>query len=301
MEIINTKMNKEQLIIYQKKLVELMKVFIEFCDEYNLIYYACGGTAIGTVRHKGFIPWDDDIDVYMLREDYDRFLSLGPKLKGTKYEILSLEDSEDYYQVFAKFIDTSTTVWENKQYPSVTGVWIDIFPLDRVNKDFKNNKLLICRYYWAINCYRRANNKHSWASFKEDFQKQGWLVIPLLLFDFYARFINRFFGSYRKDLLRLLKRIKQQKGDYFFCYGIRTMNKNKIFPKSYFASYREMPFEDIQMKVQVEVENALNQEFGDYMQLPPEEERVSLHGSYYINLNERKTVEEIKDLMNKKL
>lgn len=96
---------------FQQVLIETLDVFKDFCNEYKLSYYAGGGTAIGAVRHQGFIPWDDDIDVYMMRKDYDRMIEITRGLNATNslYEVLHY--SEPPYQYpFAKFSLTKHTV-----------------------------------------------------------------------------------------------------------------------------------------------------------------------------------------------
>ena len=81
----NMEYNQETLRKLQKTELEILKDFIKICKKYNLTYFATGGTAIGALRHQGFIPWDDDIDVCMLRKDYERFMEVAPKEMGDRY------------------------------------------------------------------------------------------------------------------------------------------------------------------------------------------------------------------------
>lgn len=97
----------------QKVLLKTFKAFSALCDEYNLRYYAAFGTALGAVRHQGFIPWDDDIDVYMPRQDYNKFIALRDKIEEA-YSIIDLRDT-GYFMYFAKFINNQTTVWEKRE------------------------------------------------------------------------------------------------------------------------------------------------------------------------------------------
>ena len=89
-------------IEFKQRLIKLFKEFIDVCNKNKLRYYAAYGTALGAVRHRGIIPWDDDIDVWMPREDYERFLSLRNQLTATPYEILDIQN-KGYYLYFAKF------------------------------------------------------------------------------------------------------------------------------------------------------------------------------------------------------
>lgn len=130
---------EEDKLKYKEILCNTMKSFINICKEHNLQYYACAGTCLGAIRHKGMIPWDDDIDVLMPRSDYDKFLALKQKLQGTGYEIVD-SNNQFYNQWFAKFSDANTTIVEITDFPIVFGVYVDIFPLDEVgNLDVAKN------------------------------------------------------------------------------------------------------------------------------------------------------------------
>lgn len=130
---------EEDKLKYKEILCKTMKSFINICKEHNLQYYACAGTCLGAIRHKGMIPWDDDIDVLMPRSDYDKFLALKQKLQGTGYEIVD-SNNQFYNQWFAKFSDANTTIVEMTDFPIVFGVYVDIFPLDEVeNVDVAKN------------------------------------------------------------------------------------------------------------------------------------------------------------------
>ncbi|KXB74135.1 hypothetical protein HMPREF1860_02125 [Prevotella amnii] len=117
--------------LLQKKLLSLFKEFTLFCKKNNLTYYAAYGTAIGAVRHHGIIPWDDDVDVWMPRKDYEKLLKLKTTLLKTNYEIINIEN-KGYYLYFAKFCNRNTSIIEREGEPNI-GLYIDIFPLDNYN------------------------------------------------------------------------------------------------------------------------------------------------------------------------
>ena len=112
-------------------LVAMMGWFHNFCIENDLRYYVAGGTMLGAVRHEGFIPWDDDIDIIMPRGDYTKLEQLMQNRKDERY-VLETPNTEakDYYYTFSKLYDTQTTLIENTKYKIKRGIYLDIFPLD---------------------------------------------------------------------------------------------------------------------------------------------------------------------------
>lgn len=116
----------------QLKLLDMLKWFHEFCIENKLRYYALGGTMLGAIRHKGFIPWDDDIDVGMPREDYDKMIELVIDKQDEKYRLEKPLQNKDFVYQYCKLYDTSTTLVENTRYKTKRGVYLDIFPLDGI-------------------------------------------------------------------------------------------------------------------------------------------------------------------------
>ncbi|MBQ6197303.1 MAG: LicD family protein [Lachnospiraceae bacterium] len=114
----------------KQKLLEMMKWFHSFCLKNGIRYYVLGGTMLGAVRHHGFIPWDDDIDVGVVCEDYLKLNNLMANSGQTKYVFESpITEAPDYYYSFSKLYDTSTTLVENTRYKIQRGIYIDIFPL----------------------------------------------------------------------------------------------------------------------------------------------------------------------------
>ena len=109
----NMEYNQETLRKLQKTELEILKDFIKICKKYNLTYFATGGTAIGALRHQGFIPWDDDIDVCMLRKDYERFMEVAPKEMGDRYVFMDTHTEKKYPLMFGKMIKKGTSFIED--------------------------------------------------------------------------------------------------------------------------------------------------------------------------------------------
>ena len=284
-------MDEKTSVLYKKKLVETLKAFDEFCTENGLNYFACSGTAIGAVRHKGFIPWDDDIDVYMLREDYDRLVEIRSKLNNTHYKIAEMGD-EGYVYSFAKFYDTHTTLVETPSFPTCCiGVYVDIFALDEVNDNDELRKKKE-EYEFLLENYQKTYCSYT----------AYWFFANLFHFNFkYLKntLTPRLCSRKKKEEIR--KRFvdyemawRKEKGDkLFFHHAIYKIEK-EIFEKEWFDSYEYLPFEDYKVRVNKDYDKYLSRLFGDYMILPPVEKRMPHHPHYYLNLNEGLDVREVK-------
>lgn len=281
-------MNEKELELYKQKIKDVLRFFDDFCREYNLRYFAACGTAIGVVRHKGFIPWDDDVDVYMLREDYNRLLSLRSQLKDQRYQIVTLGD-KGYIYPFAKMIDTHTTLLEDVNYPScIIGAYIDIFALDSTDAEKdevqKKRDKYMRLYNNHLSTYHRISLRYLASCIKHVKYKSFILsCIPL----FAKNIIRKHFHNYEIEL-------SKECGHYLYFHRADFPLSKELYPKEWFCNSYDEPFEDIKIKVNNNVEDYLKKLYGDYMVLPPVEERVPKHIHYYINLKERLTAQEIK-------
>ena len=120
----------------QLKMLDMMSWYHNLCEKNNLKYYVVGGTALGTIRHKGFIPWDDDIDVGMPREDYEKFKELASNSDlSARYAIEFPSGKKDFLYPYGKIYDTTTTLIEHTRYKTKRGIFIDVFPLDGIGND----------------------------------------------------------------------------------------------------------------------------------------------------------------------
>lgn len=275
-------------ILFKNKLIETLKAFIEFCNAHSIKYYACGGTLIGAVRHHGLIPWDDDIDVWMLPDDYNKFCSLKGQVDG-HYDIMDDRDENYWLLSLAKFVDTNTTLWETEHFPCVTGVYVDVFPLYECNKE---EGLTLKREYDKTSySLTYAMAQHPFSQLLKLLLKGNIrLCIQYAIEKYYYRpNLKKFKTAY----LTCVDKTKKAKGDMYISYD-GMYGEKEIFPKKWFAETIIVPFEDFEIHIPKEYHKLLTQLYGDYMQLPPEEKRVSHHSHYFLDLNRRWTIDEIK-------
>ena len=127
--------------------LEILKEFVKICNEEKLTYYISGGTFLGAVRNKGFIPWDDDVDVAMPREDYEIFLNIVEKKLNKNYIFQTYRNTENYYHYFSRIVDNTIKVRNNSAKQSkIEPAWIDIFPLDGMPK----NKIVLMIHKFVL-------------------------------------------------------------------------------------------------------------------------------------------------------
>ena len=158
----------------QQHLLEILKTIDKVCREHNLRYCLAAGTMLGAVRHKGFIPWDDDVDIIMPRIDYDILIQHCQEWMPAPYEIMCAENKSDYPFGFAKAVNSNTTLVEREHHALVDGIYIDIFPLDNII----NNKLSQYCYTLRYSLYKKIAYLLSRNPYKHGHGPSCW--IPLL-------------------------------------------------------------------------------------------------------------------------
>ena len=267
----------------QKKQLELLKAFIKVCEKHNLRYFAIGGTALGAIRHQGFIPWDDDIDVGMPYEDFVKYVQLQKEYEGTPYFIQTWQSDPHYIYTFAKLRDSSTTFIENfyKNHRINHGVWIDIFPISGITdkeEPLKKCKPFLRRFINQINlsylgALTRKVHKKTW--FKD-------ILLNIVGGLFYVFNINHY---RQKRMEKMFQKYPLEKATYagnfhYFWTGIVEGVKAE-----YFLDTISVPFEEIQINVVRHYDEYLTVLYGDYMTPPPENKREGHHHNSGLDLN----------------
>lgn len=259
----------EHTVAVQKKALEILEVFVSVCERLGLEYYLIGGTLLGAVRHKGFIPWDDDIDVGLKRDDYEKFMKNAQKYLPENLFLQNYETEPEYPKAFAKIRNSDTAFIENaaKGLNINHGVFIDIFVLDEYSTKRASSigyklkkKLMELRMSYAfaktspkVKCVR-------WVS---------KLVYPT---------VNKAVRA--KDALAKSCQVGGDKLALIGGYG----DERDIFSPEWFAETRDFEFEGLKLKGPAGADEYLTHVYGDYMQLPPVEKRITRHYAYVIDV-----------------
>lgn len=285
--MIEQKIDEEK---YKTHLFHILKYFISFCEQHNLIYCCATGTMLGAVRHHGIIPWDDDIDVFMPRKDYEQLLTIASNMEGDGFKVISAKNSPSF-ATFAKIYCRDTTLWEIESIPFVYGVYIDIFPLDETSI---SKAEFINKYRYFRNLFRkyqlsqmRCSLKRIIAHIKEKDKKMAIKELFSIMFPTWLA------DYYRKKIIRFEADRSLERGDHLVSYYGDYWDR-EYFDKQWFESYIDMPFSDFTVKVPSGYHEYLTNVYGDYMQFPPVDKRVSHHYHYYLNMDKSMTLNEVR-------
>lgn len=257
-------MNKLDTNTVKEIQMDILSSVDTFCKENNIRYFIGGGTLIGAVRHKGYIPWDDDIDIMMLRKDYNKFVhDFGTK---GKYCVLAPELNMHYPFPFAKVEDTSTVLIENMATPWKMGINIDVFPIETIPENQKDRDKLFMK---AKRIYKLYQFK------KSNFPRHGWLI------RLSAKVLHAFLKLFSISTLNrwTINNATKYQGTSSSLCGcvVWGYGKKEVHPVSDLASSIDMPFENRIFQGPIGYDSYLRALYGDYMQLPPKEKQVTHH------------------------
>lgn len=258
----------------QKKELDLFKAFASVCEKHHLQYFLVGGSALGAIRHKGFIPWDDDIDVGMPRKDYDAFIKLQKEFEGTPYFIQNFMSDPCYIYNYGKLRDSSTTFIEDvyKNHRINHGVWIDIFPIDGFSKKMMPREKLAkkVRHIWHqvylsyLPSLRRKVRKETW--FKD-------ILLNIVAGLFYIFDIAHYRNKHVEKYVRKIPLEESVMAGNYFGFNM----KREAMDTNLFKEFVKVPFEDTEAYVLKDYDTYLRNLYGEYMTPPPVDKQVGHH------------------------
>lgn len=252
----------------QETLLEILKDTVSVIEKNNLRYSLDFGTALGAVRHSGFIPWDDDVDISMPRDDYEKFLEISQKELGDKYFVQTLETDKNAFWPYAKIRKNDTLYVEAalRHAKLNQGIFIDIFPLDYVTYDKKaiencrkvNNQL----FYWGTKDLVRMPQKTVKYIVRNFLKNLQHYLRRLLPKSYYMK-------KYKQSIEGLKKDVTKDKMFYNFFSNDYYFDVDRIFPT------KKIRFEDQEFEIYNDCDYVLKKFYGDdYMTLPPEDKRI---------------------------
>ena len=251
----------------QLHILKILQAVDEVCQEHHLRYYLWAGTMLGAVRHKGFIPWDDDMDICMPRKDYDTLMAHAHEWLPKPFEAVCAETDPNYPGPFGKIQDGSTTLIEREHINYIGGLYIDVFPLDGVCSSKLLQRLNFARYeFWKRVIYyiHRDPFKHG---------KDLSAVVPLLC---QKLFTNRYV---QQKLRHIMMRYDYDQCDLIADYDD---GKNGIISKAVLGQPTPIKFENIEFMGVEHYDTYLSTKYGDYMTIPKHDEQRQ-HDFHYLD------------------
>lgn len=279
-------LEKRRITLEEQKRLQVAGLLYvkELCDKQQIPYFLTSGTLLGAVKYQGYIPWDDDIDICLMRNDYKRLIALIENDDNQRFEVLTVYNTKDYYYPYAKLVDRETMVVDNARKIEKMGVFIDIFPLDYFDEEamavFKRTRIMrnmAARRMQIKNNIMKTNllvRKDEVVRFRRIknviYQIIDWLSRPLG-YNFWARWLDR-----------VLSRKEQGKYLAILYKGIPL-----IFDKELFLKRRDFQFENNTFSSVMDADGYLRKVYGDYWLDPPLEKQKTHHQicAYYRKSN----------------
>lgn len=253
--------HKGTLTIYEK--------IVEICEELEINHFITYGTLLGAVRHKGYIPWDDDFDIMMFREDYDKFLEYCNNNETHPYKLINYNNDSQYTFAISRFCDLNYEMVLDDGNPTNMGMFIDVYPYDGMGNyldasimkriDRRNKRLSLGLYY---------SNKNNTVP------KQGSIFKRLArrVFCIYAQVMGR--DYFINAIEKAAHKYTIEESEFIDCV---IWDCTQCMKKEWFLETVELDFENLKVKAPKHYDEILKGWYGDYMTMPPENQRVPSH------------------------
>lgn len=265
----------EELTIKETQAVslEILKIIADICDEQNLRYSLIYGTLIGAIRHHGYIPWDDDVDIMMPRPDYDKLLAyLKNNIKQYPYlKVFNHQECKEYPYMITRISDDRYVIKMKNEKEFGMGIFIDIYPYDglgetkkeAVSYGMKGDRL-------SSLCYQSTREHFAIETTTSKFRKMIKYPVYLL-----SKLIGKEFFQNKLEKLANLKNYETSR--YIGCVVWLSGGEKDIFLKKWFDETIIVPFDKYEFRVPKYYDKVLRHGYGDYMKLPPEKDRIGHH------------------------
>lgn len=252
--------NSHSLQLLQKRELHVLQAFHDFCEAHQLTYFLTSGTLLGAIRHQGFIPWDDDVDVLMPRQDYENFIALflQQQEKQLPLKLATPEHTLNYYVPCVKLFDSRFPMQEpNLRKACQLGPWIDIFPLDNMSNDYKKAvKLFNHIKQWRRVCeYKRLQKSFTYKKLKSILQYVYFKAVAVFPLSFVLRHINQLSKKYAADTLTT----------YVCVVVMGSYGLKEIMPRVWFENRELHVFEGKEFYIPNGWHEILTRFYGDYM------------------------------------
>ncbi len=275
----------------QEKELGVLKEITKVLEKNGLHYCAIGGTCLGAVRHKGFIPWDDDVDIVLPRQEYELFRTKIYTQLPKHLLKLDYEDSEPYDHLYMKIHDSTTSLIQKDSYPGkITGAFVDVYPLDGRPDQLWRRRLWFTKYYFLMMSNKRRRAVKAKITSPRELAKEvyGEILKNLFRYNYFTDKLQVLLSKY--DVSQCRTAIWNGAGRHV----AKRYDYDLLFLSEWFTDTIPVPFEDTTIQIPRQYHEYLTTHYGDYMQLPPENERGSWHNivisdmetpcKYYANL-----------------
>lgn len=251
--------------------LEILKEIHQICEKENIRYSLCGGTLLGAVRHGGFIPWDDDIDIIMPRKDYETFIDYC-KSNSVNFDLLCIETNKNYSYLFAKATNKNTIIREKNANSNKIdmGVYVDIFPLDGMGDTID----LARKNFIKTSFERELLVARNWKRFFKSKTHSSIYEPVRFVFFVLSRFVNS--ETIINSLQRKFKKNDFDNSKFSGCF-MGSYRLKEVLKTDIYKVFSEIEFEGYKFKCFNHYDEYLTSIYGDYMKLPPKEKQVSHH------------------------
>lgn len=258
----------------QENLLEIVLEIDRICRKHDINYFLDSGTALGAVRHGGFIPWDDDADIGMPREDYEKFITVAKEELNDKYFLQIPETEPNYFLTYAKIRKNNTKYVESatKKIKMHQGIFVDIFPYDVLPQDGAKeryrymSKLRYEVYEWGVPSLASMPQKN--ISYK--IRSVGRYVKYLIL---HLRSRDKLLSRFNSECIKYNGLVNDRFLTTSFSYGMNSTGKYYLYPVNILET-EDIEFENHKLRISKNIHEYLEITYGsDYMELPPEEDR----------------------------